>query len=342
LNSKQRVLATINFKKPDMVPIALYEILIGAKMIKKPFGKIFLNGKLLAQSRLRVYEEFGQDIIDVETGIATEAESCGCLVEYPDNEAPWIKKPVLEDLSDVSKLKVTDSYSSRSMYANLEAVNIISQKIGQEIFIIGEADQGPFSLCGALRGMENFYMDLAFSENEGKIHKLLEYTSEVFLNYARALSEAGADMICMGESPAGPSLISPKQYNLFAKPYEEKIIKILNKEGILVANHICGCVDKILDDFIDTGADIIEIDEKTNLNLAKNKTKKITTMMGAVAPNILTFGSQKEIEIEVKRNLEICMPDYGYILSPGCVIGTNTPIKNIKSFMDFGRKYGKY
>jgi len=342
MNSKQRVLKTINFQKPDRVPIALYENLVASKMIDKPFGEIFLNGELLALSRITAYEEFGYDIIDVETGIATEAEACGCLVEYPDNAAPWIKKPVLDHLKDVSKLKVPNPYKSKSMYANIEAVNILSKKFGKEVFIIGEADQGPFSLAGELRGMERFFMDLAFPGNEEHIHRLLEYTTKVVISYARTLSQAGADAICIGESPSGPSLISPEQYKIFAQPYQKKIIEKLNREEILVANHICGCVDKIIDSYIDTGADIIEIDEKTDLRLAKDKSRNKTTIFGAVAPAILTFGSKSEIEEKVKENLEICMPDYGYILSPGCVIGANTPIKNIKEFISLGKNYGKY
>jgi len=342
MNSKQRVFTTLNLQKPDRVPIALYEILVAAKMLGRPFGEIFLDGTLLGRSRLLAYEEFGHDIIDVETGIATEAEACGCQVEYPENDAPWIKNHVLEDLKDVSKLKIPDPHNSKAMYANLEAVNIVSGKIGKEVFIIGEADQGPFSLAGELRGMANFYMDLAFSENEEKIHKLLEYTTEVVLGYARALIKAGADAICIGESPAGPGLISPEQYMDFAQPYEKEIIQTLNSEGVLVANHICGCIDKILDLYIDTGADMIEIDEKTDLRLAKDKARNKTTIMGAVAPATLAFGTRDKIEEEVKQNMEICMPDFGYILSPGCVIGGNTPVENIKEFISLGKKYGKY
>jgi len=342
MKSKQRVTATLNFNKPDKVPIALYEVLVAAKMVNRKFKEVFLDGKLLAKSRLLAYEEFGQDIIDIETGIATGAEACGCLVEYPDDAIPWIKTPVLNSLEDLPELKLPDPYKSRNMLANLEAINIVTEKVGNEVFVIGEADQGPFSLAGELRGIANFYMDLAFVENEEKIHKLLEYTTEVVISYARAISKSGADAICIGEAPAGPSLISPEQYKVFAQPYEKKVIEALHSEGILVANHICGCIDKILDPYIDTGADMIEIDERTNLKLAKDKSRNRTTILGAVAPTTLTFGTKKKIEAEVKENMEICMPDYGYILSPGCVIGANTPINNIKSFISFGRKYGKY
>ena len=342
MNSKQRTNAAINFKKPDRVPIGLYEILVGAKMMGRPFGDTFLNGKLLAKSRSIVYEEFGQDIIDIETGIAAEAEACGCEVEYPDDAAPWIKKPVLNELKDVSKLRIPDPYRSRSMYANIEAVNIISNKLGKDIFIIGEADQGPFSLAGELRGMTRFYMDLISRETHEFIHELLKYTSEVFINYARALIEAGADAVCMGESAAGPGLISPEYYRLFAQPYEKEIIEKLKEEKIIVANHMCGNVDRILDDFIDTGATMIEIDEKTNLNLAKKKSRNRTTILGAVSPGTITFGNKKTIEKEVIANLEIGMADYGYILTPGCVLGANTPLENIKYFIKYGKKYGKY
>lgn len=342
MNSKERVLKTLKLLKPDCVPIALYENLVGANMLNMPFGKIFLDGKLLAQSRFVVYEEFGIDIIDIETGVTTVAEACGCIVEYPDDAAPWIKKSILGNLHDISKLQIPDSNNSKAMYANLEAVNIVSNKIGKEVFIIGEADQGPFSLAGELRGMADFYMDLVFEENRKYVHELLEYTTNVVLNYARELMNAGADAICIGESAAGPNLISPEYYELFAKPYDKRLVQVLNKEGIPVIIHMCGQVDKILDSIIDTGAAVIEIDEKTNLNLAKDKCRNKTTIFGAITPATLTFGSKNDIEEEISRNLEICMPDYGYILAPGCTIGANTPLENIRTFVEFGRKYGRY
>ena len=48
----------------------------------------------------------------------------------------------------------------------LEATRILKEKIGDHVFIMGRADQGPFSIACLLRGTTQFMMDLIMEDKK--------------------------------------------------------------------------------------------------------------------------------------------------------------------------------
>jgi uroporphyrinogen decarboxylase len=342
MNRRENIENCIKLKNCDFVPIALHNFLVCANMMKMPYGEIFTDGKLIAQSQIKAFEIFRHDILMVEVGIATLAEACGCIVDYPDKEAPWIRKPVLDKISDVKYLKIPDMKKAGHIPEMIRAIKILKDELGNEVYINGRADQGPFSLAAELLGMNNFLISLADKKNEEDIKKLMDYSREAHLRYAIELSKVGSDFTVMGESLAGPDVVSPEFYRKFAFPFEKKHIQELHNIGILIASHICGNVDAIIKDFIDTGADIIEIDEKTNFKRAKEFSKGKCSILGVVSPTLLKFGTLTEIENETIKTINIGKRGYGFILGAGCAIPGDTPVDNIKKMIKVGRRLGKY
>jgi uroporphyrinogen decarboxylase len=342
MNRRENVDNCIKLKKCDFVPIALHNFLVCAELMKMPYGEIFTDGKLIARSQIKAYEIFNHDILMVEVGIATLAEACGCAVEYPDREAPWIKKPLLEKISDARYLEVPDMKKAGHIPEMLKAINILKKEIGDEVYINGRADQGPFSLAAELAGMNNFLLALGEEKNEEDIKMLMDYTRKVHLSYAIELAKAGSDFTSMGESLAGPDVVSPLIYRKYAFPFEKEHIEQLNKRGIPIASHICGNVDSIIEDFISTGANIIEIDEKTDFKKAKKLSIGKCCILGIVSPRLLKMGSPGEVEKETIETLSIGKEGYNFILGAGCAIPGSTPIENIKKMVEIGRELGKY
>ena len=95
MNSKERVEAAIRLERPDRLPVDLHNFLVCAELMGKPYGDVFNSAELIAQSHLKGIAIFGHDMVLVEAGVATLAQSCGCELEYPKDAAPWIKKPLL-------------------------------------------------------------------------------------------------------------------------------------------------------------------------------------------------------------------------------------------------------
>lgn len=342
MNRRENIENCIDLKRCDFIPVALHNFLVCAELMKMPYGEIFTDGRLIAESQIKAYEIFDHDILMVEVGIATLAEACGCTVEYPDREAPWIKKPLLEKISDVKYLKVPDMKKAGHIPEMLKAIKILKKEIGDEVYINGRGDQGPFSLAAELLGMNNFLLALAEEKNEEDIKMLMDYARKVHLEYAVELAKAGSDFTSMGESLAGPDVVSPLIYRKYAFPFEKKHIENLNKRGIKIASHICGNVDSIIEDFINTGANIIEIDEKTDFKEAKRLSAGKCCILGVVSPRLLKMGSPEEVERETIKTINIGKEGYNFILAAGCAIPGDTPIENIKRMVDTGRKLGRY
>ena len=119
-------------------------------------------------------------------------------------------------------------------------------------------------LAAELRGMSEFMMDLATGEEEDRIHALLDYARRVATRYAYALMECGGRSTSIGEPIAGPAMISPRQYSQYPWIHERRMVTELKEHGIILHLHICGNTERITDDFIATGAQVLEIDHKTD------------------------------------------------------------------------------
>ena len=155
----------------------------------------------------------------------------------------------------------------------------MSQAIGNQAFIIGRGDQGPFSLAALLLGMDEFLLQLALAdtsagdaapgEHAAQLHRLLEFSLEVVKRYAVAQIEQGAHMTSIGESLSGPDVCSPKMYREYEWGYARDLVTALRQKDILLAYHICGNATAIVPDMVETGAAVLELDYKVDLARVK-------------------------------------------------------------------------
>ncbi len=344
MTPRERAFAAIRGETPDTVPIQMDSFLFCARLTGKPYGDVFRDPRLLAESQLRAQELVGLDIIDMETGVAALAEACGCAVEYPADAAPWVTRPVFREASGpeilrrLASARPPEPAGSPSLAVMIEAVRILARKTGADVLLKAEADQGPFSLAAGLVGMDRFLEDLA--DGGEHVIALLDFAAEACSAYASALREAGAEVIVMGDSFAGPDVVSPKTYAQLAFPREKKVISRAHSCGALYSLHICGNVDSIIAKVVETGADIIEIDEKTDLASASRAAAGKACLLGAVSPRILRNGSPGEVEEETARVMRSMKGNPRFILSPGCSLAGDTPVENVRAFVRAGRELG--
>jgi uroporphyrinogen-III decarboxylase len=48
------------------------------------------------------------------------------------------------------------------------------------------------------------------------------------------------------------------------------------------------------------------------------------------------------VEDACREAIDLLAPDYGFILGPGCALGTPTPADNIHALVESAKKYGFY
>jgi MtaA/CmuA family methyltransferase len=254
-----------------------------------------------------------------------------------------VKEPVLKSLDDVDKLHVPDPNKDGTLPELLKATRIVSQEIGDKAFIIGRADQGPFSLAALLLGMENFLLQLILNEKPDQMRRLFDFSLETVYRYALAQIENGAHMTSVGESLSGPDVCSPQTYKEFEWAYAKRLVEQLQEKDISLAYHICGDATKIVPDMVATGATILELDYKVDLQAVKDATRGKTTVLGPIDPNlVMAHGTPDLVEEKCKEAIEIMAPDGGFILGPGCALPPETPPENIHAMVESAQKYGLY
>jgi MtaA/CmuA family methyltransferase len=224
----------------------------------------------------------------------------------------------------------------------LKATRILAKETAGQVWICARADQGPMDLASQLRGMSEMMMDIAADEQPELIHALLDYARRVATRYAFALIECGGHSTSIGEPVAGPELLSPAHYRKYPMVHEKRMVDELKSRGIILHNHICGDTGPITEEFIVTGAQVLEVDHKTEPRKIKDAARGRTCLLGNIDTNLLAFGKPDDVDAACRELIELWKPDSGFILGPGCALGTQTPSENIHALVEAAKKYGRY
>ena len=337
MNSYERCLAAIQFRDVDRMPTDLHNFLMCAEESGMDFVAFVLDDSAMAEMQINMWEEFGHDMLLIENGTAALAQALGCGVIYRKEGAPVAHTTAVKQLEDIRNLKMpADFWESPLLKAQILTVERLVQHFGREVFLIGRGDQGPFSLASQLYGMDRLLEDLMDEEAEEDVHRLLEFCTSACIAYHEKLLQLGVPMTSMGDSTAGPDVISPAMYETFAVPYEKKVIEAVHRKGGLISLHICGNATKIIDQMCNLGADVLEIDQKTDLKTAVRAAKENCALLGQVNPVLLSNGTQQEVKEAAERILQIVggKSTTGFILGPGCALGGDTPKENIQALID--------
>lgn len=343
MTSLERCMAVLNGQMPDTLPVIPQSFMFAVETANMKISDVNKNGKKMAQAHIISQEKYGYDGCVIDFDDATIAEAVGAKVIFREDEPATVdeEQPVLKDLHDVYDMPIPDPYKSGRMNEWLEATRTLTEAIGDHVFIMGRADQGPFSIACLLRGTTQFMMDL-LTEDKQLIDDVLDYCRKISAVFAKAQKDAGAHTTSIGDAFAGPNLISPEMYRLFALEPEKKLTKEVQEYGIPFSIHICGNTNGIIEDMGTTGAKILEVDWQLDIAKARELVPMTTTLMGNIDPSYpLVVGSEKDVDLAVKKLVE-ATKGRNHIISSGCAMGRNTPPENFKAFVAAARKYGSY
>lgn len=343
MTSLERCMTVLKGGVPDRVPVCLENFMHAATVADYTIRDYCLDGEKMANAHIKTWERFRHDMIDLENGVAALAQAVGCEVDFTEDAAPWVIAPAIESLEQVDKLKPIDPYQDGTLPEVIKATRLIAKEVGQHVCLLSEADQGPFSLASHILSPAELLPALLDPEKEALVHRLMEYTTEQVLRYARALIEAGAHLTMMGESIAGPDVCSPDIYRRFAFPYAKHLIETLRAEGKELGMHICGNATKIIEPMVNTGSIFLQVDYKINHDACKQAASGKTTLIGTVDPSgVMALGTPEQVTQKARYDIEHLGKDGGFILSPGCVLPHTTPDENVFALVETARVYGQY
>jgi uroporphyrinogen decarboxylase len=336
-------MAALHGEIPDRVPVCLHNFLPAAREAGIPLSRYLTDPRATADVHLAAVRKYGHDCILLDLDTTTLAEAMGARRDSVGDGPSHIAAPAIASLDEVDSLRPVDPQRDGRIPVLLEAVRILAREVGGEIAIRGNADQSAFSLAGLLRGMQAFLVDLVTEPDHPGLQRLLDVAHESHLAVHRAVKEAGADFTSLGDSLAGPDVVSPAIFRRFARPYHERLIRDLAEQGTTTLIHICGDTSLILDQFAEYPSCAFEIDYKTDPDLAKVLAGRDHTLVGNIDPSsVMARGTPDEVREACRRLMDSWKPGGRFILNSGCALPASTPPENIQALVESASLYGRY
>lgn len=330
MTSRERFMAALNRQPVDRLPVisvcqhATYDQM---ESLNSFWPDAMHDAQLMAKLAGGAYHLLGFDAVRLPFCQTHEAEVLGAQLKDGGKEGLPSVKTHPYNIGDT--VEFPDDFLSRGRIPHLlEAIKLLKSSLGDKVIIMGGII-GPFSIAGQILDITEM-LKIAFRKPQN-LTSYLEIGERAGTSLAKAMIEAGADVIVVEDMMCSLDMITPKIYRELAAPYQKKQFEALNVPTIL---HICGKLDNIIVDIAKTGCSVISVEPVVDVPgaLEKFKAEGITTpLVGAVDPvNTLYHGDMEKC----KEDTKACIAKGFSMISPGCAVPPATKIEMLKTMVD--------
>uniref|UniRef100_UPI003216C566 uroporphyrinogen decarboxylase family protein n=1 Tax=uncultured Draconibacterium sp. TaxID=1573823 RepID=UPI003216C566 len=339
MNGYERIQAALKGEKPDKIPVMLHNFMMAAEETGVNMATYRNNPKVIADVFIKSVEKYQYDGVLIDVDTVTLAGAVGVPIDFPEHEPARSAVGNLQLLEEVKKLKKVNIENYKYVANWLEAVRIVKDHFKDEIFVRGNCDQAPFSLASMMRGSQDWMLDLIMGE-PALVQELLEYCTDITCQFIRLMAQTDCDMVSNGDSPAGPEMISPEMYEMYALPFEKKVVQEAHNTNLPYLLHICGNTDTILELMLQTGADAFELDYKTSMQNAFEVFHNNACFVGNIDPSgVLALGTPQLVEQKTLELLDVFSKTNRFILNAGCALPSSTPETNLQMLIKTARNF---
>ncbi len=280
--------------------------------------------QVLVRSNLACMEYFETDLVGLISDPYRETSAFGAKISFPEEAVPRCDEILIKTYDDVKNLKRPDVYQCERTLDRIRGAELFQKELKGEVPVIGWIE-GPLAEACDLAGISNMLMQLMVDPDFASL--LLDKCTQTAKDFAQAQIEAGCDIIGIGDAIC--SQIDQITYDHYIKARHLEIISFIHDSGAKVKLHICGNITHLLPSLKDLGLDILDIDFMVSLEQA----------FRILGPDVIRCGNINPVEIQDKTAGEIgeitsqlleAEKGRKFILSAGCEITVNTPVRNLK------------
>ncbi len=332
MNSKERCLAALNGQPVDRTPVFPLLMFLAADRAKISYKEFASNGSAMAQAQLKMFDTFNIDAITACTdAFRVSADLSPEKMVYPQDQPPHLDSPIIKTAQDLDALSKPDVSNAKTrIFDRAKGVKEMVNAVGGKCLVLGWVDM-PFAEACSVCGITEFMM-MMYQEPE-LAHQVLEFLTDIVNDFALYQIEMGAPMIGAGDAAA--SLVSPQMFREFALPYEKRVCQAIHKAGGLVKLHICGNTSALLEDMIESDADLFNVDHLVAFDKAcdiygkankcfKGNLDPVADLLQATPEQC----RQKSIECISKAK------NNRFMLSPGCEVPKDITDETFTAFCD--------
>lgn len=375
MKNRERLLAVINGKLPDCVPVCPdISNMVSCRLTGKPYWDVYLKqDPPLWLAHIDALKYF-----DLDGGFE--------LYLYPDplGDAPQSQTRILKREKD--RIVTRDYYPQSGQWSRYLTVYFADEAPAayvkpstaglpddtQEFELIEGAKQWADGMelwryikkllgdQGIMRMPSGMTTNLIHTEDEvyeyyanpSEFHKRADQMLERSLNRIERISkfpdEDKPDFLACG---ASGSLIlqTPKMFRELILPVLKEVTKAAKNIGIPTHVHCCGPERELVQMAVEqtdlTVIDPLEIAPMGDCNLAELKKlygSKIILKGNLHTTDVMLYGSKQDVIDASKRAIDDAAEGGGFILSTGDQCGRDTPEENIRAMVEVARTYGRY
>ncbi|SHJ26829.1 uroporphyrinogen decarboxylase family protein [Desulfofundulus thermosubterraneus] len=347
MTSVERVVAALNYQKPDRVPVA--PLLCGAarRVNGVTYPKWATDAEACAEAYIQSVDLFDYDVIVGLVDLSVESADWGQATVFPPHSTPYTdtNKPFIKNEEDYYRLEKINPRETPRMKMVLETMARVVKARGKEKVVCGFI-YGPLGVLSQLRGHERLFKDCL--KRPEAVKAGLEVVTEVLCDYARAMIETGVHAIAVDTLYACKTIMSKKMWENIEGPYAKKLCDVIRDAGITLALHNCGGATyfdaqiKWLNPQAISHAYPAD-DCKDWAEHAAKWGKKVVTMGYLVPSELGLIMTPEQVIEECRREIETFKDcDGGFILAPGCEFPPNGSLLNLAAIMQAARTYGVY
>ncbi len=382
MNSRERLLKSLNHQEPDRIPIDIggtlitginihaYRALTKYLGIEEPDQPLFDIVQQLVRPSEAFLQRFGIDVrnvspssngtwhlrIQAEGAYDSFVDQWGIKWRMPRQGGFYydmIEHPLSkEDLSIAEVANhVFPDVRDASRYATIrqEAQAIRDRGYGVVMSSIGA---GVLELGGWLRGYENFYADLLLDED--LVNAYLDRILATKLEYWGRVFDAAGDLIDVVQEAddlgsQSSMLISPELYRKFIKPRHQELFGFIHSRTTAkVFMHSCGSFVAVIPDLIENGLDILNpvqylAEGMDAVGLKRNFGKDLVFWGGGVdTQGILPRGTPAEVRENVRKQIEVLAAGGGFVFNTVHNIQADVPPENLAALFAAFAEFSAY
>jgi uroporphyrinogen decarboxylase len=288
--------------------------------------------ELACEVTLQPIEAFDLDAAIIFADILPPLEGMGLHLRFAEGEGPVIGNPV-RTVDDIARLRVLPP--EETLPFTLEAIRLARAQLdGRNIPLIGFSG-APFTLAAyAIEGTGSRSYTLAkglMMSEPAAWDELMSKLSEVVGAYLLAQARAGARALQLFDSWAGQ--LSASDYRRLALPYTQRAIAIAREAGVPII-HFATETSGYLEAMRETGADVISVDWRVDLDAAWQRLGEDSAVQGNLDP-VALLAPWDALRQRARAILDQAGRRPGHVFNLGHGILPETSTDNVKRLVDF-------
>lgn len=351
MNGRERILAALDGREPDRVPLALAFYHVDGSILAPPGAwrdamvdvafVVFPVSVEEEELRRRAMPYAGDARIGSQAQVA-HYEAWGYRPAAPDRPNPLELATSLADLERFPFPEIGGPRVVGGLGRQVEALHARGLAAGGNTPHLGGE---LFEAAWRLRGFETFLTDLV--RRKEMAHFLLDRLAALARRNAATLAAAGVDVLALDDDVGMPGgmMMSPATWREFFRPRLVAIIEAARaiKPDVRVIYHSDGDFESIVDDLVDIGVAAINPLQPEHMDAVRIRRRygRRLALWGTVGrQTTFSFGDPAAIREEVRVRVET-LGRAGLVLCPAYDIDEpDIPWANVAAFLEAGRTFG--